>query len=238
MSDLRAPVIIEGAMKEEIGSVISALENVQSSILYGFPVFQGTIEGYPVIAARTKIGMINAAMLTLALTERFNPCCIISQGTAGSHLTSLHPGDIVLGEKIVSINCAHMVPEDCRSMEQVSHGEWQEHRCFESEPVLLSYAEKTPYTGGRLVRGCIGSGDYWSHGNDEISTISARYGTFCEEMETFAAAQVCSITGTRFLALRVISNNELTGESFDPDTAEKCQSYVLDVVRNIISARK
>lgn len=229
-----APIIIEAAMESEISVILQALSDREDTELYGYPVVKGTLHGYPVIAARTKIGMISAATLTLALAEKLHPLCIISEGTAGAHLTSLHAGDIIIGEKIVNINTLHMKPEDVRSMEHLALGEWFEQRSFESDSRLTQLALSVPYSGGKLLCGTIGSGDFWSHAEDEIHACVERFGTSCEEMETFAEAQICAMTHIPFLALRVISNNELIGESFDEATVVKCQQYTLDVAAAII----
>ena len=233
-SSINRPIIILGAMESELDAVIAALDGRDETEMCGFPVVTGSIDGYPVIAARTKVGMVNTALATTLLIDRFQPMCLISQGTAGSHLESLHVGDIVLGEKIININCCHMDEHDCRKVEMLCRGEWYEHRCFTSSPALISAAEGTEYNCGKTVRGVIGSGDFWTHGSDAIHAIQKRYGTFCEEMESFAAAQICTLTGTPFLCMRIISNNELSGEAFKLSLALTCQNYALDTARTII----
>lgn len=234
MENKRSPIIIEGAMEFELDAVIAALDDINETELCGFPVISGSLDGYPVIAARTRIGIINTALLTTLLIDRFRPLCLVSQGTAGSHLASLHVGDMVLGGKIVSINACRMDEQDCRELESLSQGEWREHRFFASSPALLSAAEHTPYSCGRTVRGVIGSGDFWSHDPADIRAIQRRYGTYCEEMESLAAAQVCALTDTPFLCMRIISNNELTGEVFEDGLALTCQNFALDTARTII----
>lgn len=228
------PIIVLGAMEFELDAVIASLDGRKNTELFGFPVAMGSLDGYPVVAARTRIGVINTALITTLLVDRFHPLCLLSQGTAGSHLASLHVGDMVLGEKIVNINCCHMDESDCREVESLSQGEWREHRFFTSSPALLSAAEHTPYSRGKTVRGVIGSGDFWSHDPADIHAIQKRYGTYCEEMESFAAAQICALTGTPFLCMRIISNNELNGEEFEDGLALTCQNFALDTVRTII----
>ena len=234
MENKKAPIIIEAALEFELDTVIAALDGREDSELFGFPIVSGTLDGYPVVAARTKVGTVNTALLTSLLIDRFHPLCLISQGTAGSHLESLRVGDMVLGEKIVNINSCHMEERDCREVEKLCLGEWSEQQFFASSPALLSAAECSGYNSGKLVRGVIGSGDFWTHGADAIHAIQKRYGTSCEEMESFAAAQVCALTGTSFLCMRIISNNELTGGKFENEITLTCQNYVLETVRTII----
>lgn len=234
MEQNTAPIIIEGALEFEIDAVIAALEDREETEILGFPVVCGRLEGHPVIAARTKVGVVNAALLTTLLIDRYRPMCLISQGTAGSHLESLHTGEIVLGEKIVNINCCHMDERDCRAVEEMCRGEWSDHVAFASSPALLSAAGRAFCDSGRVVRGVIGSGDFWTHGADAIHAIQRRFGTFCEEMESFAVAQVCTRMGVPFLCARIISNNELCGEHFEEGLTQSCQRFILDTVRTLI----
>lgn len=235
MQGKNAPVAITAAMECEISEIWSALDERSDFLLAGYPAASGFINGWPVVAARSRIGMINTAILTAALVSEFHPLCLLSQGTAGSHLEQLHPGDLILGAQVRCINSASMAVQDCQALEQLSRGEWEALRAFPGDLTLLAAARRTPCESGAVLEGIIGSGDFWTHGAADIRRIRSRFGTVCEEMETFAAAQVCSQTGTPFLGIRIISNNELTSEDFLPDAALSCQRYTLALVRTLIN---
>ena len=237
MDNSSRPIIIEGAMESEMSIIFAAMTDRQDGDIMCYPVTHGCIDGYPVIAARTRVGMTNAAILTTALCMEYSPLCIISQGTAGSHCEDLHTGDIVLGEKLCCMNSFAMAKDDARELEALSRGEWHARRTFESDENLLNIARSVPYPHGRLVGGAIGSADFWTHGDDNIRALRENYGTTCEEMESFAAAWACDRAKTPFLAIRVLSNNELIGEDFDVKAAEYCQEYTLDVMRRIINGK-
>ena len=49
-------------------------------------------------------------------------------------------------------------------------------------------------------------------------------------METAAVFEVCEKMGTPCVGLRIISNNEIKGEEFNPDTARYLQEYIWKVV--------
>lgn len=234
----RRPIIIEGAMESEMSIIFAALADRYDADIMRYPIAQGFIDGYPVIAARTRVGLVNAAILTTALCTEYSPLCVISQGTAGSHREELHTGDIVLGERLRCMNGFAMAENDAHTLEALSMGEWHELRTFESDNELLDIARSVPYSHGRLVGGLIGSADFWTHGKDNISALREKYGTTCEEMESFAAAWACNRAKIPFLAIRVLSNNELTGEDFDVSAAEYCQNYTIDTVRRIIERDK
>lgn len=234
----RAPIIIEAAMVSETEFIVNAMDGVRESELCGYPVFEGSIDGYPVIAARNKVGMINAAIITKALVDKYRPLCLISEGTAGGYGDAVHRGDIVLGEKVRCINHAHMRPSDCRKLEIISNNEWLSDDFSASDAALLSLAEGVKYEKGRVLRSAIGSADFWSFNAEDIENIRSRFNTVCEDMESFAVAKTCAQTATPCLCIRVISNNETAGESFDEATAIYGQEYTLDVVRAIIKGNR
>lgn len=231
---MKKPIVIEGALECEVQELIAALEDRAEQDYYGFPLASGTLGGWPVIVARTRIGMISASMLTTLLIRDFSPLCVISQGTAGSHCVSAGVGDLLIASELTNMNAFLMAPEDCRELTELSGGEWRDDEVFRSDGRLMAIAEATPYPHGRLLHGRLGSADFWMHGMENILRLRARYPTVCEDMESFAVAAVCSRLGVPSLTLRAISNNELTGEDFDPMVGSHCQEYVIAVARNII----
>lgn len=67
------------------------------------PTARGTVDGYPVIVSRTRMGASQAAAATALAIERYQPAAIINQGTTGGHDPTLRIGDIVLGTSAVSL---------------------------------------------------------------------------------------------------------------------------------------
>lgn len=88
-----------------------------------------------------------------------------------------------------------------------------------------------PYTAGKIVEGFMGSADTWNRELSEIFAIHERLGTFAEEMEGVAAAQVCKSYGIPFLSVRNLSNSEWSGEDYDPRMAAECQMFVLEIIK-------
>ena len=239
------PILIQGAMDLETSTMMEALEGVETLVLHGYTFVSGTLDGYPVVISKTPVGMVNAAASTAIGIMTFNPVAVINQGTAGGHAEALHKGDIVIGTSTVNINSfksdwaatgAGIDPTKWinRSTEVYVDGAISSVSTLHSDPALVEISKSVGYDKGALVEGVIGSGDVWNKELDRIALIHSQFDTACEEMETFSVAQVCSYMNTPFLGIRILSNNEIHEENFDPATGPDCQNYVLDVARAMI----
>lgn len=245
-ADSPRPILLQGAMDIETSAMMEALEGAETQVLHGYTFVTGTLDGYPVVVSKTQVGMVNAAASTTIAIMTFNPIAVINQGTAGGHAEALHKGDIVIGVDTVNINSfksewaaagAGIDPTkwENRSTEVFVNGAIEGVHVLNSDAALVEIAKGVAYEGGALTEGVIGSGDVWNKELDRIALIHSQFNTACEEMETFSVAQVCAYMNIPFLGIRILSNNEIHEESFDPATGPACQNYVLDVARAMIA---
>lgn len=253
--DLR-PIMIQGPMIIEAEKMAARLDNVSVEPTGNFVFYLGTLNEYPVIVAKTSKGMENAAAATAVGIERYHPLAVINQGTAGGHDPNLLVGDIVLGVKISPIGNLKAAdrlagqgsdpfawkPMDVMASEG-SAGEdknAERIRYYDSDAALLEIARrvKDTYTYGTVVDGIVGSANLWNNELDRIKWFHDNYGTSVEEMEGAAVAQMCDAYQVPFLSIRVLSNNKTNNGKYDPTTAEYCQEYVLNVVKEYIRELK
>jgi adenosylhomocysteine nucleosidase len=244
------PIVVQGAMDSEVGKLSAALEGATETQVAGWTFWTGTIAGYPVVVSKTRRGTTNASAATAIALERFHPAAIINQGTAGGHQPDLHVYDIVVGKESVNLgafrtpfrargsgsNVADWGPIDLLKSDTTSVGldpAARVIRRFSGDTRLLAAALDLSgrYQKGRVVEGIIGSSDTWNSELDRIQRLHDEFGTSVEEMETAAAAQIAGSFQVPFLGLRVLSNNITNGERYDPRTAEACQDFVLEVVK-------
>jgi adenosylhomocysteine nucleosidase len=54
-------------------------------------------------------------------------------------------------------------------------------------------------------------------------------------METAAAALVAKAYAIPFIGIRVLSNTDLHGEEFEPQTAIHCQQFVIEYTKKLIA---
>lgn len=243
------PILIQGAMDIEVDTLVSQLED-KKQIKYGiWTYWEGSIDNYPVVIAKTEIGMVNAAANTMLAIEKFNPIAIINQGTSGGHDPNLHSYDIVIGTKAVNfgslkserveygdgIHPENWIPMNNAAIDKET-GEEKDFFEFEADKNLVETAMSlaSSYEDGNVVEGIIGSADEWNRELDRIQWIHETLETSTEEMETASSAQISSAFDIPFVGIRILSNSEIHSEEFTSDTAIKCQEYVLKLVKELI----
>ncbi len=245
----KRPIVVIGPMDCEIDDIEKELENPVVAKIGEYRFTSGTINGYPVVAARSLIGMVNSTATTVLAVTAYNPCVVIICGTSGGHTPGLHQGDIVLGENLVELGSYYTL--DREAGEGSYYPEWTypgeempvdgnivRVQVLHSDEGLLKTAMGVKYIGGKLLRGTIASADIWNKEVDRILFYHEKFGTDCEEMEGFAVGQICRHFGVPMLAVRILSNSHLYPEElFDERFSNDCQAYVLDVIKAVIAGK-
>ncbi len=212
-------VIVQGAVDTEIRSLIRKMPGGNENILNGYYFYETTHPetGSDIIISRTGMGIMNACIATQLGIAHYSPRFIINQGTAGGHTRKMRVGDIVIGDTAVYINDA------LRELE----GE-NDISPFCASRQLLDEAR------GTVLHGRLGSGDIYSRGPGTIDELHAKYGELCEDMESAAVYKTCDIFKVPVIGIRIISNNELTGEPEDFDGAHALlQDYIYDYLTRL-----
>ena len=239
---MEKPILIQGAMHQEISLLLERLGSVEETTHEGFPFWSGVWEKIPVVVSKTYAGKINAALATVTGIRTFAPGLVLNQGTAGAHRPDLEIGDIIIGKRYINYDAMRTL-QPRREGEGYSlknrrlSGElfdgfgWKNAHEILAREELVGLAVRAADGHDRIMTGTIATGDGFNREADAIRELRGQFGSDCEEMETFAAAQVCGHYGVPFLGIRVISNNELQGCPFDADSCTVCQDYVLKAIR-------
>ena len=237
------PILIQGAENSEINYFLQKLNNKKETEIATFKFWTGEIDNYPVVISRTKVGEKNSALATSIAITKFNPSCIINQGTAGSHSRELHRGDIVVGEDYFNLNTFMIEPRKFGEGSHVNGWKLKKYISDDDEEIsnkadknIIKMLKNSPakYEKGKVVFGTIGSGDIWNREIDRIDYLHNNYGTLCEEMETAGSYNTANSFGVPVIGIRIISNNEILGEEYKPEVSTDCQEFVENVVRKII----
>lgn len=233
-------------MDIEIKPILQAMQDAKRIQVAAWTFWSGRIDQQRVVVCRTECGPTNAAAATTVGIERFHPRLIINQGCAGAQIRDLRIGDIVLGESTAEyglfisdhgdvgtgVKLERWKPE----INAIRVGGQREFR-FSSLPgdaAALEVAASTPYDAGRLIRGRIGSANQWNRELDLLAWNHDNFGTISEDMESAFSAMVARAYDVRFLAIRVISDNEWIGPEVRlKETTTACAKYVVEVIRRL-----
>ena len=242
----KAPIAVQGAVDGELAPLIEAVGRPRPRVIDGFSFWEGEIGGSPVVVSRTEVGMVNAAIATTLLVREYSPRAIINQGTAGAADPALRVGDIVLGKATAPFGSFRTPPR--KLGEGVDFSSWEilprllrvgEERVrftrFDADPGLLAAALGTPYEGGRLVEGIVGSADEWNREVDKLLWAQKTFGIASEDMESASAHQVAQIYGIPFLAVRILSNSEHYAPEFRRELGSDCARFAVALVRRLAS---
>ena len=240
------PILILGALRSETELLISSLTETEEISVGDYRFFKGKIAGKPVIVCCCLVGMVYSAAAIMLGAERFSPGAVINCGTAGAHNPALHPGDIVLGQNIINIGRYNTPHREKSAGSEAMLWEFPGEECFEkdgylyiysahSDESLISAAEMTEYSGGRVFRGTLLSSDAWNREIDRILLFNEVFSSDCEDMESFAAAKICEQLQIPCLCARIISNSEFyPGEGCDFALyGRKCQEFVLKLIEKL-----
>ena len=93
------------------------------------------------------------------------------------------------------------------------------------EKLFLNYKRK-------VFIGTLGSGDVFNREIDRINWINNTFGNLCEDMESIGVYTTCNKYKIPCIGIRIISNNEITGEEFDEAQAIHLQKLLIEVLKN------
>ena len=249
MTDKRfeKPIVILGPMESESALLTESLEDRHKESIGAYIFNEGYVDGYPVVVCCCYIGVVNSAAATALAVQKYDPLCVIIQGTSGAHDPGLHQGDIVLGENLVELGSFYTKHRERGEGSDIfswtqpgaeikTENDIERIRVLHSDKRIIDAAADTPYGYGRTVCGTIGAADIWNRELDMIDHLYRVLGTSCEEMEGFGVAQVCAQLGVPCADIRIISNSEwYPDEGFDKKYGRFCQMFVLEVIRKIIA---
>lgn len=232
------PIVVMTAMKAEMDFLLEKLENAKCEKVNQYSFYEGTMGDYPVVLCHCQVMSINAAVATYIAIQKYQPMAILSQGTAGAYGKKIQKGDIVLGQKCLSIT-SYKTPykkegEGSNSLdwELVNFSEGEEDKLFYqfADKTLMDLAERQDDKQNKIHKGILGSGDCWNKETDKILWLHEKYGILCEDMESFAVYKVANDFGIPVLGIRVISNHEILGEDYDKNTSIEAQKFTYELI--------
>lgn len=192
----------------------------------------GTLGGLPVVVAQCDVGMVNAAMFTQMLIDRFDVRAIINTGVAGSLDASIDIGDIVVAtdavNHIMDVENLGYAPGQTPGLSSLSF------TC--DERLRKAAAETARSLNIPAHEGRIASGDRFVRDSSDKERIVQTFGASCCEMEGAAIAQVCQLNSIPCAIVRAISDkadgtDHIDYPTFEREAAHHCAALVTRVLQ-------
>lgn len=244
----KRPILIVGAMNPEINYLVEKIENCKQSQISVYEFYEGTINNYPVVLVKTGIGLVNASSAVTIAIQKYNPILILNEGTAGGITVNRHKKDIIIGTEVFNIN-SYKTPykelgegSDSRDWELMmfTDGGIDQKTVFKSDESLaqIAYSIKDVYKNGSVYTGVIGSGDVWNREKDKLKYLDEKHNVSCEDMESIAIYTVAQNYNIPVLAIKIMSDNELLKEEYEPKVGLYCQEFVYEVILEILANKE
>lgn len=240
----KRPILIIGALQSEINLLIDKLKNCEMETNGIYKFYKGNVNDYPVIIAKSEVGLINASSCLTIAIEKYNPICILNPGTAGGIIENRHKKDIIIGAECFNTLSAKTPYKeigegsDSRDWDLMSFsdGGKDELKIYKADNKLIEIAIslKEKYTNGQVYKGVIASADIWNREKDKLKDLSEKFNASCEDMELIAVYTIAKNYDIPALGIKIMSDNELLGEEYEPCVASYCQEYTYEILKEII----
>lgn len=218
------------AFHPEWDALVGHVERPCAEAVNGRTLVRGTLAGQGVVLAETGVSMVNAAMTTQLLIDRYDVTRLVVSGIAGGVDPTLDTGDVVVPERwgqFLEVGMGRaaggtyvlpslpgetdlapygmMIPRDV--VAGSADTAITAHRWFPADPVLLDVARGLHGAATRLVVGGNGvSGSAFVDNADYRRYLHATFAARIVDMESAAVAQVAYANGIPFIALRALSD--------------------------------
>ena len=217
------------AMDKELQLLLPLLADREEIEANGYTFHTGRSQGVDIVAMKSDIGKVNAALATQTLIENFAPELVISTGVAGGTGSGAGILDIVVADRLAfhDVWCGPGT-------------EWGQAAGFPRYFTSDSRVTTLPcLSESDCVRhGLICSGDYFVSKPEEVESIKGNFpDVLAVEMESGAIAQVCYRNNVPFFCLRVVSDTPGADENIlqYKDFWEQAPQHTFAMLTNIIS---
>lgn len=174
-----AEIACVAALPIEVAPLVGKCEKVKKYSGGEFTFRGGKYRGVRLAVVETGTGAARAGRGTKALIDGHSPAWVLSVGFSGGMIPEMRPGDIVVANEIVDQH-GNDLKIDLKMSEDRANGLYV-GRLFMSDGIVRTVAQKRE--------------------------LHERTGALAVDMESLAVAQACKSSGTRFMAIRVVSDD-------------------------------
>ncbi|MDR1067119.1 MAG: 5'-methylthioadenosine/adenosylhomocysteine nucleosidase [Clostridiales bacterium] len=215
---------IIGAMEIEIALLKERMDVISVKQVLGVDFYVGNMAGKNVIAARSRVGKVNAAICAQALIDLFGVDYVINTGVAGALSEELNIGDVVISSELAHHDFDMTALGDALGVNSSIAESF-----FKADEELIRLAKDAcgeVLSPERTFVGRIASGDVFIAEAEAKNRIKRAFNAMCVDMEGAAVAQTCFLNQLPFVVIRSISDKADGGanESFEKFVKEAANS--------------
>lgn len=209
--------VIIGALESEVKMLSEQIDLKKDTSIQGIPFATGSIFGRQVVITRSGIGKVNAAIITTLAIEHFNPAQILFSGIAGGLNPSMHPGDVIVANKIAYHDYGRKWPDSFETWATRNPFNFKYNPTFfECDSRLVALAKNCAATislqpiGKHIPgirEGIILTGDLFLSDGKYGQELRKKSGADAVEMEGAAVAQTAWQQKVPFLIIRSLSDS-------------------------------
>ena len=223
---------IIGAMEQEVETLLSLLEERNTTTHAGVAFHEGRLDGKDVVVVQCGIGKVNAALCVQMLCDFYQVTHLVNTGIAGSLDAALDIGDLVISVDAmyhdVDVTNFGYVPGQMAGMPA----------SFPADSALVNaaFAAAEAVNPGHTRKGRVASGDQFVCEQGLKDKIIAVTGAACTEMEGAAIAQTAYRNGVPFVIIRAISDKADNSADMDYPTFERIAAHRCAAVTRTFAA--
>lgn len=228
------PIIILGAMQEELRLFLENIKDPKLVNWHEFSFYEGTLGELQVILSTSGVGKCLSALISQHLIDRYSPSHVIFTGLAGALSADLKIGDVLVARDLVQHDLDVQILGFKRG--QIPFTEICE---IPTSPFLNALALKYHANGFKIVEGRILSGDQFitSKHRKLFAYLESLNGDAIE-MEGASIGLVCKINNIPSLIIRTISdqaneNSHNDFPSFLPIASERSFCIIMHVLEEL-----
>jgi adenosylhomocysteine nucleosidase len=193
----------------EIAPVEARLEDAMVKRIQGIVFTSGTIDGVRIVAVRSGVGKVSAAMAATLLLDHLSPSAVIVSGTAGAVDVELDQGDVVIGTGVGYHDYGNVTVDGLIRTPTRDYASGRiDPAFFPAGPDLLAAARRAAEAmkGIRIREGLIVTGDAFMSSPARRTELRRQLNAVAVEMEGASVAQVCLRFGVPVIVIRGITD--------------------------------
>ena len=235
------------AMKIEFNYLLTKFSNISEYKLGEYIYYQIELKNKTIYLLHSGIGEISTSISLTKFLNKIKPDIIINAGTSGAHDKKLNVGDIVLATEVINVNSIETMFKE--ESEESNSLNWQiktfiedgvtknfegEYKVYYGDKNLISKLKDIGNKEGMtMYEGRVASGDIWNKEKVRIKHLNEKYLTLCEEMEICSVYIICQQENIPCAGIKIISNNEMNGQKYDRNIAEKLDEFLYKIILDL-----